>query len=107
MNRDHVHFHPPQEYARRPRAPRRRAPIPAQPDRSAGQLDLALTDRQVRRAAAERHQCPACSAPVGQPCTRRPTWSEGKTRVPLLLYVHAERAELVTDADVAAVKDGG
>lgn len=108
MNHDRVEFHRPQDYARRPRAPRRRHHVPAQADRSVGQLDLALTDRQLRRAAAEqRHQCPACSSPKGQPCTRRPMWSEGRGRVPLLHYVHAERDARVTDDDLAFVRDAG
>jgi hypothetical protein len=104
VDRNVVQFHPPDGYARRPRAPRRRRAPVAQNDRAPGQqLSLAVNERQLRRRAGELHACPSCHAPVRQPCTRPPVIGE-KGRQPLTLMGHHSRDELVTDADLQTAR---
>lgn len=88
-------------YGRRPRAPRRHGPV-ARHAEQPGQVSTAELDRQERRQLAMRHQCPACHAPQGQPCTRRPAPREGRQRVPLGYMCHAERHALVDGVDADA-----
>lgn len=89
-----IHYTRPDGYARRPRAPRRRREPVARADGAYGQASLAEADRAEQRADAQTRQCPACHAPIGQPCTRRPTIGEGRDRVELRFMCHAERHAL-------------
>lgn len=89
-----IHYHRPDGYARRPRAPRRRREPVARHAEQPGQVSMAEIDRHEHRALAMGHQCPACHAPQGEPCTRRATIREGGQRQPLGYMCHAERHAL-------------
>lgn len=97
-----IHYTRPDGYARRPRAPRRRREPVARHDLTPGQGSFAELDRAEQRARAQTKPCPACHAPTGQPCTRRPTIGEGKDRQPLAYMCHAERHALVDVDDEQA-----
>jgi hypothetical protein len=94
---------PAPDYARRPRAPRRRKHVPAQPGPAAGQLTLTgFENRQeLVDAARTRYRCPDCHAPKNQPCTRKPTLGENG-RQPMWLMVHPPRLALL---DAGAPED--
>lgn len=99
-----IYFHRPDGYARRPRAPRRRREPIARHAEQPGQTSMAQLDRTVRRDAAMLHPCPACHAPKGTPCTRRPTIGE-TGRQPLGYVCHPQRhalAESTQDDDASA-----
>lgn len=99
-----IHYtSPAPDYARRPRAPRRRHHTPARPLDEPGQLSLGRLERaQLVDLAVSLYNCPACRTPSGQQCTRPPSLGE-TGRQPLKWMCHAERYELVTAADVAAL----
>lgn len=93
-----IHYHRADGYARRPTAPRRRREPVARHVDHPGQANLAQLDRQAKRDLAMAHPCPACHAPKGQPCTRRPRIGEGAGRQPLGYMCHPQRHELVDGA---------
>jgi hypothetical protein len=86
----------PELYARRPTtAPPRHGHLPAALGDQPGQVSLDEEARTTARDEAEQHQCPACRAPKGQPCTRPPRrWETG--RQPFGVLCHAERYALVS-----------
>lgn len=90
-------YHRQTDYAARPRAPRRTGHQAAQHDEKPGQVNLFEVDRAKSRAAAMRHVCPACHAPQGMPCTRKPTFAEGKERQPLGYMCHPQRHALADE----------
>lgn len=73
-----IHYtSPAPDYARRPRAPRRRNHIPARRTPTAGQLTLTALERQeLVDLARARYRCPQCHAPKNEACTRKPSLTE-------------------------------
>lgn len=86
---------PAPDYARRPRAPRRRDHVVAQQAPTDGQLALAPFSRQelVDQARA-RYRCPDCHAPKNEFCTRKPSLRE-TGRQPMWRMVHPQRLALL------------
>lgn len=97
-----IHYtSPAPDYARRPRAPRRRHHTPARPLDEPGQLSLDRLERaQLVDLAVRLYLCRMCRAATGEQCTRPPSLGE-TGRQPLRWMCHAERYELVTADDVA------
>lgn len=91
-----IHYtSPAPDYARRPRAPRRRNHIPATTQPTAGQLTLSAHSRQeLVDAARARYRCPDCHAAKGEYCTRKPTFGESG-RQAMKLMVHPPRLALL------------
>lgn len=87
-----IHYtSPAPDYARRPRAPRRRHHTPAQPQPTAGQLTLTALDRQeLVDNARSRYHCPDCRARKTEACTRKPVLGE-TGRQPMWRMVHPQR----------------
>lgn len=91
-----IHYtSPAPDYARRPRAPRRRHHVPAQPPASTGQLTLTGMSRQeLVDLARTRYHCPDCRAPKNQACTRQPSLRE-TGRQAMWRMVHPQRLALL------------
>lgn len=91
---------PAPDYARRPRAPRRRNHTPAAPTPTAGQLTLTgfETRQELVDMARARYRCPDCHAPKNKACTRKPSLGE-TGRQDMWLMVHPQRLALL-DANI-------
>lgn len=87
---------PAPDYARRPRAPRRRKHEPATPGPAAGQLTLTGFEsrQELVDAARARYHCPDCRAPKNQACTRKPNLGENG-RQAMWRMVHPQRLALL------------
>lgn len=99
-----IHYtSPAPDYARRPRAPRRRKHVPAQLAPDAGQLTLTgfETRQQLVDMARTRYHCPDCKAPKNQACTRKPKLGE-TGRQAMWRMVHPQRLALL---DAGAPED--
>lgn len=100
-----IHYtSPAPDYARRPRAPRRRHHTPAQPQPTDGQLTLTALERQeLVDLARTRYRCPDCHAPKNAACTRKPSIRE-TGRQPMWLMVCWKRLALL-DTNAPEDKD--
>lgn len=92
-----IHYtSPAPDYARRPRAPRRRNHVPAQPPPTAGQLTLTgfETRQELVDMARARYPCPDCHAPKNEACTRKAVHGE-TGRTAMWRMVHPQRLALL------------
>jgi len=98
-----IHYtSPAPDYARRPRAPRRRNHVPARPQPTDGQLTLTAMERQeLVDLACARYRCPECHSPKRELCTRKPSIRESD-RKPMWRMVHPQRLALL---DAGAPED--
>lgn len=98
-------YHRQSDYAARPRAPRRRGHQPAVRDDQPGQVSMFQMARTRTREQAMTLPCPACHAPKGAPCTRRPVFGEGTGPVALGYTCHVERLDLIDDVEDGRTDD--